>query len=112
METITISMHLRVTWMEWRLWFNTPYKNEGAIIYLNMEDQNQVWSPKIVIGSNMISHSKQGETFAVGDRTADSFISFYLITTLKCEMDYQTFPFDKHICKIEVSISKNVNVHI
>ena len=57
-----------------------------------MEDRSQIWTPQIVTSTNMISQNKQGEKFAVGDwkskewkdigRSADSFISFYLIMPL------------------------------
>ena len=28
---------------------------------------------------------------------------FYLSTTIKCDMDFQNFPFDEHVCNLEVS---------
>ena len=102
-QTFTVSMHLKVSWLEDRLFFNTKYPGQEAIIYLNKEHQQQIWSPQIVIGTNMMSQTKQGEKFGVGDGT-ESFYSYYLTTTVKCEMDYQSFPFDKHICDIMVSM--------
>ena len=101
-QTVTVSMHLKVSWSEWRLFFNTEFPGEKAIIYLNEEHQQQIWSPQIVIGTNMVSQTKQGEKFGVGDGT-ESFYSYYLTTTVKCEMDYQSFPFDEHVCDLMVS---------
>ena len=101
-HSITVSLHLKVSWLERRLFFNTEYPGTGGIIYLNKEHQQQIWSPQIVIGTNMVSQTKQGEKFGVGDGT-DSFYSYYLTTTVKCGMDYQSFPFDKHVCDLMVS---------
>ena len=110
-QTVTVSMHLKVSWREWRLFFNTQFPGAQAMIYLNEEHQQQIWSPQIVIGTNMVSQNKQGQKFGVGDGT-DSFYSYYLMTTVKCEMDYQTFPFDHHVCNLMVS-GKNpkINFH-
>ena len=104
-QTVTVSMHLKVSWSEWRLFFNTEYPGADAIIYLNEEHQQQIWSPQIIIGSNLVSQNKQGQKFGLGDGT-ESFYSYYLITKVKCEMDYQTFPFDKHVCDLMVSVKK------
>ena len=101
-QTVTVSMHLKVSWSENRLYFNTEYPGSGGVIYLNKEHQQQIWSPQIVIGTNMVSQTKQGEKFGVGDGT-ESFYSYYLTTTVKCEMDYQSFPFDEHVCDVMVS---------
>ena len=101
-QTVTVSLHLKVSWLEGRLFFNTEYPGTGGIIYLNKEHQQQIWSPQIVIGTNLVSQTKQGEKFGVGDGT-HSFYSYYLMTTVKCEMDYQTFPFDDHVCNLTVS---------
>ena len=34
--------------------------------------------------------------------------TFSLLTTVKCKMDFQNFPFDKHTCNIEVSITSGM----
>ena len=31
------------------------------------------------------------------------FKTFQLSVTVKCEMDFQKFPFDEHVCNLEVS---------
>ena len=33
--------------------------------------------------------------------------TFYLVTTVKCDMGFQDFPFDDHVCEIEVSHKSN-----
>ena len=109
-QTVTVSMHLKVSWSENRLYFNTEYPGSGGVIYLNKEHQQQIWSPQIVIGNNMVSVKKNREEFGfykawnqiypykyIGQK------SFYLSTTILCEMDFHDFPFDNHVCELEVS---------
>ena len=75
---------------------------------MSEEDQKQVWSPRIVIGTNMMSKSKEAEEIEVSMWPLNSLVkTFYLLTTVKCEMNFQTFPFDNHTCNIEVSMIKN-----
>ena len=74
-----------------------------------MEEQKQIWSPKIVIGTNMMSETKQAEEIEVNypckEWCWESLVkTFFLHTTVKCEMDFQTFPFDNHTCNIEVNL--------
>ena len=106
-HSITVSMKMEVEWWEYRLDMDT---NELQIIYLNEDDQKQIWSPQIVIGNNMVSEKKNREEFGfykawnqiypykyIGQK------SFYLSTTVICEMDFHDFPFDNHDCELEVS---------
>ena len=94
---ITISMNTRIEWSDYRLKFGV----DRAL--LSEEDQKQVWSPRIVIGTNMMSKSKEAEEIEVSMWPLNSLVkTFYLLTTVKCEMNFQTFPFDNHTCNIEV----------
>ena len=96
---ITISMNTRIEWSDYRLKFGV----DRAL--LSEEDQKQVWSPRIVIGTNMMSKSKEAEEIEVSMWPLNSLVkTFYLLTTVKCEMNFQTFPFDSHTCNIEVSM--------
>ena len=56
---ITISMNTRIKWSDYRLKFGV----DRAL--LSEEDQKQVWSPRIVIGTNMMSKSKETEEIEV-----------------------------------------------
>ena len=103
---ITVSMNTRIEWTDYRLTF------EAAKVLLTVEEQNQVWSPKIVIGTNMMSETKEAEEIEVNYNCInnnkwcwESLVkTFFLHTTVKCEMDFQTFPFDNHTCNIEVNL--------
>ena len=101
--TITLTMILELKWLEYRLKLNTQGSNQ--MISLGKEEQNHVWSPRIVMKNNAISMSREGEHFTL---IMDSWcprasLMFHLSTTINCEMDFLTFPFDEHTCKIEVS---------
>ena len=104
-------MDMHMVWLENRLKINTQGVPLQAI-FLSKEDQKQIWSPKIVIKNNVMSISKEGELFGLwikeelGSRYGGLLVawdSYSLSTTMKCEMDSQTFPFDKHVCKIVVN---------
>ena len=96
---ITISMNTRIAWSDYRLTFGVDRA------FLSEEDQKQVWSPRIVVGTNMMSKSKETEEIEVSRWPQNSLVkTFYLLTTVKCKMNFQTFPFDNHTCNIEVSV--------
>ena len=106
-HSITVSMKMEIEWWEYRLHMSTA---EGQIIYLSEEDQKQIWSPQIVIGNNMVSEIKNREEFGFYNNWNQIYPyryigkkSFYLGTTVNCDMDFNDFPFDDHICELEVS---------
>ena len=57
---ITISMNKRIKWADYRLTFGV------AKVLLSVEDQKQIWSPRIVIGTNVMSN-KTEKHFSVRD---------------------------------------------
>ena len=112
-HTITLSMNMKTVWWEYRLELDSTAGPWGSsqMIYLSEEDHKEIWSPKIVIGSNMVSEKRSGVEFGFKkDYPIQEFpyqnlatMKFYLGTTVTCDMDFQEFPFDKHFCEIEVS---------
>ena len=97
---ITISMNKRIKWADYRLTFGV------AKVLLSVEDQKQIWSPKIIIGTNLISETKKAEEIDVvfWNLKHSLLKTFNLITTVRCEMNFLTFPFDSQTCNIEVSM--------
>ena len=81
------------------------------------------WSPQIDIRSVVVSESRNKELIEVKmdfqsevnkwnwydqyiNYLVQSFsakMTFSLTTTVKCSMNFEMFPFDSHICKLEVS---------
>ena len=53
-----------------------------------------------MVAQNKI-HEKQGVVKI--DSMLLGFKTFQLSVTVKCEMDFQEFPFDEHVCNLEVS---------
>ena len=103
-QTISISMYLRIEWTDWRVKMNPLSQS----IYLSQKDQKRLWSPQILIGTNMVSQNKDEEfVLTQGDPPKATKI-FILNTVVKCEMEFQNFPFDKHVCKLEVSTKYSV----
>ena len=118
MDSITMSMKMAIEWPEYRIDLNDSgqvYNLKSQIMYLDMEEQKRIWSPRIVIGNNMVSKEIIGEEFGFYYREfnmTDFFqyfgiITFYLSTIVKCDMDLQDFPFDDHVCQLEVSFKKH-----
>ena len=111
-HTITVSMTMKTEWWEYRLEVDATAgpSDSSQIIYLSEEDHKEIWSPKIVIGSNMVSEKRNRVEFGFKKNFKSSYpfqnvatMKFYLSTTVTCDMDFQEFPFDKHFCEIEVS---------
>ena len=103
-NTLTISIYLEMTWKDPRpvLLARTTFEN----IYLGMDDEKEIWSPQIEIRSNKMWQNRQGNELKLRKLSygAKMVKSFDLTTKVKCEMDFQTFPFDKHECNLEVII--------
>ena len=55
-------MNIWIRWFEFRLQLDPQ---EYQMIYLNIDDQKKIWAPQIVIGSNMVSKTKEEEDFGV-----------------------------------------------
>ena len=111
MHTIRISMSLTVNWNDKRVSVIAGSQS----IYLSTKDQKRIWSPHLVIASNKITLKKEEEEFILKKKPDLEHNSIFAIdngaiasnyvifnTLVKCEMDFQTFPFDQHTCKIEV----------
>ena len=58
-DEITISMNTRINWRDYRLTFGV------AKALLSVEDQKQIWSPRIVIGTNVMSKTMEAEEIEV-----------------------------------------------
>ena len=100
MHTMRISMSLNITWEDHRLLVIPG----SRFIYLSAKDQKKIWSPRIAIVTNIMSQKKEEEEFIVKNNTGSALASkiFILNTLVKCEMEFQNFPFDQHTCNLEV----------
>ena len=100
---ITILMDLDMKWHDHRM----ELVKEKVPIFLSNEDQNQIWSPRFRIGTNLVSHHKQMEDELILkqhdylSQTSVRKIS-YITATIKCKMEFHSFPFDNHTCIFEV----------
>ena len=69
------------------------------------EFQNLIWFPNI-IANNMVSGKKIDKEILLlrlGNNPIPVIVSkFYLSVTVKCQLDFQTYPFDEHVCILEV----------
>ena len=104
--TVSLNMDVRIDWYDYRL----SLKSEGIEkIYLGEEEQKQIWSPQILIASNVKSESRKDKLLAFSENPyystprIEAMKKFSLSTEIKCDMDFRNFPFDEHICYLEVS---------
>ena len=123
LQQFTIRMGLRINWSENRLNFvNSSHETGWVNIPLN-----NIWSPQIDIQSVEASEKRIQELMEVimdfqseiskweyrskdwGNydiyfvQSSSAKMKFFLTTTVKCSMNFRMFPFDSHICKLEVS---------
>ena len=108
MSTITISMNFDASWFDYRLkYWNYPPKDFWTMIWLGKEFRKLIWFPDI-ISKNVVSEkvkNKQFQLLRLGNNPFPLIISkFYLSITVNCEMDFETYPFDEHVCNLEVCI--------
>ena len=104
-------MTLKIDWSEPRLklWKGIP--PNVSVVLSNDAEQNRIWSPKIEIDTDLVSQEKKNMKFGVSKNSEENIYSdlafkrFHLRSTMKCEMKFHTFPFDKHECFIKVSVS-------
>ena len=104
-HAISLSMEIFVAWYENRLILNVPLMQT---IFLIKEAQGKIWSPKLLIANNKMLENKEREEFGFtkfNDYEAGGWgtKTFYLYTKVRCAMEFENFPFDKHVCILEVS---------
>ena len=110
-DTITIDMNFEVHWFDYRLqnWNYSP-KEYWTWIFLSMELRNLIWFPDIIV-NNLVSEKeidKKIILLRIENNPIPLVVSqFYLSTTVKCQMDFQNYPFDKHVCILEVCSIQN-----
>ena len=111
-DTITIDMNFETRWFDYRLknW-NYPPKEYWTWIFLSMEFRNLIWFPDMII-NNLVSEKeidKKIILLRLENNPIPLVVSqFYLSTTVKCQMDFQNYPFDKHVCILEVCSIQNI----
>ena len=123
LQQFTIRMGLRINWSENRLKLLSSSLVDGWMTV----PSNTIWSPKIDIQSVEVSEKRTQELIQVRmdslsevsqwdfrskewgnfmhnfKQSSSAKMKFFLTTTVKCSMNFRMFPFDSHICKLEVS---------
>ena len=101
-NSITIRLVPIINWREHRLELITGSQS----IYLSEYDQKRIWSPKFFV-NDVMSFDVEHEEFiltkndTIGNVLGTKF--FWSIIKVECKMDFLNFPFDEHLCIIEVS---------
>ena len=123
LQQFTIRMGFIINWTERRLLLkNSSFANGWINIPLNT-----IWSPQIDIQSVEVSEKRTTELIDVTTDSQSEIITwdfsrkiygndityfvqsstvrmkFSLTTTVKCNFNFEMFPFDSHICKLGVS---------
>ena len=75
--------------------------------FIKRKDHGRIWSPNFLIANNKMLENKEREVFGFMKDSEHENIRgvkvFYLYTKVRCAMDFENFPFDKHVCILEVS---------
>ena len=123
MQQFTLRMGLKIIWPEKRL---KLVKSSRSLVNGWMAVSG-IWVPQLDIRSVVVSESRKLERLDVAMDSQsevskwnwyDKYINylvqsftakmkFSLTTTVKCSMNFDMFPFDSHICKLEVSLLSN-----
>ena len=103
-QALTMSLNMEMLWLDCRLIVDLDQVG-NARIHLNNDEEKLIWSPQIGIAGNIMSNIKEEEEIGLIKTSTnfDLFKKFYQRTTVICDMDFKTFPFDKHTCHLEVS---------
>ena len=103
-QALTMSLNIEILWVDCRLIVDLDMVG-NARMYLNKDEEKLIWSPQIGIAGNVMSNIKEEEEIGLIKTSTnfDLFKKFYQRTTVICDMDFKTFPFDKHTCNLEVS---------
>ena len=103
-QALTMSLNMEMLWLDCRLIVDLDQVG-NARIHLNKSEEKLIWSPQIGIAGNIMSNIKEEEEIGLIKTSTnfDLFKKFYQRTTVICDMDFKTFPFDKHTCHLEVS---------
>ena len=101
-NSISIRLVSIVNWREHRLELITGFQ----FVYLTEADLKRIWFPHLFV-NDMISFDLKHDEYVLSKNETignvlviENIYSF--MTKVKCEMDFLEFPFDEHLCIIEV----------
>ena len=106
LRQMTLIMTLNIEWFDDRVKLVLP----NVPLFLYKEGQTRVWSPEFIIGSNLVSQTKNGlkedatlygfEEDRKNNQTRGFSYSDFRATVF-CKMDFTYFPFDKQSCEFK-----------
>ena len=115
-ESVTLSMYFEVEWVDQRLQpLNLYHVNSESVLnswafVLKEEEYEKIWMPSIGYGTELISKDRKiDHVFArINNRNYTSGARMEkgidVTAEVVCQMDFQNYPFDNHVCSIEVRI--------
>ena len=122
-DSIVISLEYKVNWVDQRLQVLHFQNFKDSPFWLDETQQKSIWIPHLKMGTEMISldkivdyvraeirgNFKPNSHIGVGNggwltRGARVEKSISVTTEVTCELDFKRFPFDHHVCTIEVRI--------
>ena len=125
-DSVVISLDYKVNWVDQRLQVLQFQYFKDVPFSLDETHQKSIWIPHLKMGTEMISldkivdyvraeirgNFKPNSHIGVGNggwltRGARVEKSISVTTEVTCELDFKRFPFDHHVCSIEVRICSN-----
>ena len=122
-DSVVISLDYKVNWVDQRLQVLQFQNFKDSPFWLDETQQKSIWIPHLKMESEMISLNKIVDYVTAeirGNFTPNSHIgvgnadwvsngarvekSIFVTTEVACELDFKRFPFDHHVCSIEVGI--------
>ena len=121
--SVDMSLNYKVNWVDQRLQVLHFQNFKDSPFWLDESEQKSIWIPHLKMESEMISLNKIVDYVTAeirGNFTPNSHIgvgnadwvsngarvekSIFVTTEVACELDFKRFPFDHHVCSIEVRI--------
>ena len=109
--SMEIKFYFKVKWVDQRLQvLQFQFTPDDYPFILQESEQESIWIPPLKLTS-MISNGVDVDYVQAGPRILGNFTSGawvaqsnYVNAEVECELDFKTFPFDHHVCRIEVRI--------
>ena len=120
-DSIGMSFFFKVNWVDQRLQVLQFKRSKDYPFTLDESQQKNIWIPHLELKTEIISNEKKVDHVTAGIRgnftpnspidvgpegwvTSGAWVEqgISVITRVACELDFKRFPFDHHVCSIQV----------
>ena len=126
-DSIGMSFFFKVNWVDQRLQVLQFKRSKDYPFTLDESQQKNIWIPRLELKTEMISNEKKVDHVTAGIRgnftpnspidvgpegwvTSGAWVKQEISLTIEvaCDLNFKRFPFDQHVCSIEVRVCSNI----